>query len=70
MDKGGRHEKKSDGDSEESDEQRKKKSWKAEFCLFSFTPIQQSLKLLKKTIMKQLTFNFKPDFSFKYNTLC
>lgn len=48
MDKGGRHEKKSDGDSEESDEQRKKKSWKAEFCLFSFTPIQQSLKLLKK----------------------
>lgn len=35
-------------ETQKSDEQRKKKSWKAEFCLFSFTPIQQSLKLLKK----------------------
>lgn len=59
MDKGGRHEKKSGGDSEESDEQRKKKSWKAEFWLFSFTPIQQSLKFKKlfksHTVIKKKT---------------
>lgn len=38
------------------------------FFFYSDTAIFKVIK--KKPIMKQLTFNFKPDFSFKYNTLC